>query len=124
MKVVFNDLHAQHEEIRSHIDEAIKQTIESSTFIGGEAVTRFEEHFAAYCGSRFAIGVSSGTDALRLSLQALDVGPGQAVITVPNSFIATAEAILLVGATPVFVEIDPSSYTMDPASLRAYLETE
>ena len=123
MKVPFNDLYAQHHEIRSNIDEAIEQTIESSSFVGGHAVRRFEERFAAYCEVEFAIGVSSGTDALRIALQALDVGQGQAVITVPNTFIATVEAIMLVGARPIFVDIDPTAYTMDPASLRAYLNT-
>jgi dTDP-4-amino-4,6-dideoxygalactose transaminase len=87
-------------------------------------VQRFEENFAAYCGAAHAIGVANGTEALRLALQALDIGPGQAVITVPNTFIATAEAIVLVGAQPIFVDIDPVTYTLDPEALRRYLEAE
>lgn len=122
MKIPFNDLHAQNDEIRSDIEKAIEQTIESSAFVGGHAISRFEQNFAEYCGTKHALGVSSGTDALRLALQALNVGPGQAVITVPNTFMATVEAIILVGAVPIFVDIDPITYTMDPASLRAYLD--
>ena len=123
MKVPFNDIHAQHIDLRFQIDEAIERAINSSNFVGGRAVSQFEENFAAYCGTKFAIGVSNGTDALRLALQSLDIGQGQAVITAPNTFIATAEAILLVGATPIFVDIDPATYTIDPGLLLSYLET-
>src|SRR5512138_516363 len=99
--------------------DAFRQVTESSAFAGGPYVSRFETEFAAYCQVRHALGVGSGTDALWLSLIALGVGHGDEVITVPNSFMATAEAISLCGARPVFVDIDPQTYTMDPAQLEA-----
>jgi dTDP-4-amino-4,6-dideoxygalactose transaminase len=123
MKVPFNDLRQQHDEVRDEIRAAVERALDTSAFVGGPAVRAFEEHFAAFSGARHCIGVSNGTDALRLALQALGVGPGQAVITVPNTFIATAEAIVLVGARPIFVDVDPVTYTLDPQALRAYLET-
>ena len=97
--------------------EAFRQVTEASAFAGGPFVARFESQFAAFCNSRYTLGVGSGTDALWLSLLALGVGPGDEVITVPNSFMATAEAISLCGARPVFVDIDETTYTMDPAQL-------
>ena len=99
--------------------EAFRQVAESSAFAGGPYVARFESEFAAYCRTRHALGVGSGTDALWLSLVALGVGPGDEVITVANTFMATAEAISLCGARPVFVDIDESTYTMDPARIEA-----
>src|SRR5687768_13828224 len=123
MKVPFNDLRRQHDEVREEIQSAIEQALDNSAFIGGPAVKQFETDFAAFCGAEHAIGVSNGTEALRLALQALGVGHGQAVITVPNTFIATAEAITLVGARPIFVDVDPVTYTLDPQALSAYLET-
>ena len=99
--------------------DAFRQVAESSAFAGGPYVSRFETEFAAFCQTRHALGVGSGTDALWLSLIALGVGHGDEVITVPNSFMATAEAISLCGARPVFVDIDPRTYTMDPAQLEA-----
>lgn len=98
---------------------AFRQVTEASAFAGGPFVARFEAEFAAFCGSAHALGVGSGTDALWLSLLALGVGPGDEVITVPNSFMATAEAISLCGARPVFVDIDEAAYTMDPTQLEA-----
>ncbi len=92
--------------------------MDSCAFAGGPFVEKFEEEFAQFCGCRHAIGVGNGTDALWLTLLALGIGPGDEVITVPNSFIATAEAISLTGATPVFVDIDSSTYTMDPGCLK------
>ncbi len=123
MKVPFNDLRLQHAEVRDDIRAAVDRALDNSAFIGGAAVRQFEEHFAAYCGARHAIGVSNGTEALRVALHALDIGPGKAVVTVPNTFIATAEAVVLLGAQPVFVDVDPATYNMDPAALRAYLES-
>ncbi len=93
--------------------------IESGAFAGGPFVVDFEEDFAAFCGTTHAVGVGNGTDALWLALLACGIGPGDEVITVSSTFIATAEAISYCGATPVFVDIDPRTYTMDPASLKA-----
>jgi dTDP-4-amino-4,6-dideoxygalactose transaminase len=117
MKVPFLDLNSQHAPLRGEIDHAIRQVIDESAFAGGPYVARFEAEFAAYCGAPYAIGVGSGTEALWLSLLALGVGPGDEVITVPNTFMATAEAITYCGATPVFVDVDEVTYTMDAAAL-------
>lgn len=97
--------------------EVFRQVTEASAFAGGPFVARFETEFAAFCHARHAVGVGSGTEALWLSLLALGVGPGDEVITVPNSFMATAEAISLCGARPVFVDIEPRTYTMDVSQL-------
>ena len=99
------------------INGAIREVIDSAVFAGGPFVAEFEEDFAQYCDSRHAIGVGSGTEALWLVLLALGVGPGDEVITVPNSFMATAEAITYCGAKPVFVDVDERTYNMDPAGL-------
>ncbi|MDB6172532.1 MAG: DegT/DnrJ/EryC1/StrS aminotransferase [Chthoniobacteraceae bacterium] len=117
MKVPFLDLKAQNLPLLGELNEAIRQVIETSAFAGGPFVTSFEDDFAAYCHADFAIGVGSGTEALWLSLLALGIGPGDEVITVPNTFIATAEAITYCGARPVFVDVDERTYTMDPARL-------
>ena len=119
MRVPFLDLKSHHEALQDEILAAIREVIESSAFAGGPFVARFEEDFAAYCQTRFAIGVGSGTDALWLALLACGVGAGDEVITVPNSFLATAEAISFSGATPIFVDVNPRTYTMDPALLQA-----
>lgn len=117
MKVPFLDLKAHHEPIREQLEAAISAVIDTNAYAGGPFVARFEEEFAAYCGARFAVGVGNGTDALWLSLLALGVGPGDEVITVPSTFMATAEAITYCGARPVFVDIDPQTYTMDPGQV-------
>lgn len=119
MNVPFLDLRAHHAPLREEIDAAIKEVIDNSAFAGGPFVARFEEEFADYCESRYAVGLGSGTEALWLTLLALGVAPGDEVITVPLTFIATAEAITYCGATPVFVPISESTYTMDPLALRA-----
>lgn len=113
MKVPFLDLKAHHEPIRAELDQAIREVLDTSAFAGGPFVAKFEEEFAAYCGSKHAIGVGNGTDALWLALLALGVGPGDEVITVPSTFMATAEAITYCGAKPVFVDINEETYTMD-----------
>jgi len=118
MKVPFLDIKLQNEPLRDEIRTAMESVIDSSAFAGGPFVEAFEEKFATYCGTRYAVGVSNGTDALWLALLALDIGPGDEVITVPNTFMATAEAITYCGARPVFVDIDESTYTMDPEGLR------
>jgi dTDP-4-amino-4,6-dideoxygalactose transaminase len=117
MKVPFLDLKAHHAPMLEEINRAIQDVIEEGAFAGGPYVAAFESDFAAYCNSRHAIGVGSGTEALWLILLALGVGPGDEVITVPSTFMATAEAITYCGATPVFVDVDESTYTMDPARL-------
>ena len=113
MQVPFLDLKAQYKSIKDEIDQAIQQVIDSCSFAGGPFVEKFEKEFAQFCGCEYAVGVGSGTEALWLSLLALGIGPGDEVITVPNTFIATAEAISLCGATPVFVDIDEKTYNMD-----------
>ena len=121
MKVPFLDLKAHHAPLIDKFDGAIRKVIESSAFAGGPFVERFEEEFAAYCGSPYAIGVGNGTDALWLTLLALGIGEGDEVITVPNTFIATAEAITYCKAQPVFVDVDENTFTMNPAELNKSL---
>jgi dTDP-4-amino-4,6-dideoxygalactose transaminase len=117
IKVPFLDLKAHHEPIRDEIRQAIERVIDANAFAGGPFVEAFEKDWAAFCGTRHAIGVGNGTDALWLTLLALGVGPGDEVITVPSTFMATAEAVSFCGARPVFVDIEPVTYTMDPARL-------
>ncbi len=115
------DLSAQYASIRPEIDAAIHSVITRSAFIMGPDVREFEAHFAAYCTAGFAVGVASGTAALDLTLRACGVGPGDEVITAAHTFIATAEAISAVGARPVFVEIDPQTYNLNPDAAAAAL---
>ena len=117
MKVPFLDLQAHHQPIREQLEAAIGEVIDKSAFAGGPFVAAFENDFARFCGCKHVIGVGNGTDALWLSLLALQVGPGDEVITVPSTFMATAEAISYCGARPKFVDIDEQTYTMDPALL-------
>lgn len=124
MKIAFVDLRAQHDEVREELETAVRCIIDESAFIGGRYVEGFERDFAAFCGVRECVGVGSGTDALRIALQIVGVGPGDAVVTVAHTFIATAEAVTQVGAQALFVDIDPVSYTMDPAALERFLEEE
>jgi dTDP-4-amino-4,6-dideoxygalactose transaminase len=119
MKVSFLDLKSHHLPHREEFDRAIAEVIDTGAFAGGRFVEQFETEFAVYCDAKYAIAVGSGTDALWLALLALGVGPGDEVITVPNTFIATAEAISYCGATPVFVDVDERSYNMDPEGLKA-----
>lgn len=123
MKVPFLNLKAQYDAIAGEVEQSIKQVLSSCAFSGGPYVQKFEEEFADFCDSRFAVGVGSGTEALWLVLLALGVGAGDEVITVPNSFIATAEAISLCGARPVFVDIDEENFTMNPALLAQAITT-
>ena len=111
------DLKAQYARIRADVDAALARVVESTAFIKGEECGLFEEEFAAYCGTAHAVGVANGTDALILALRAYGVGPGDEVVTVANTFIATGEAVLLNGARPVFVDVEPATFTMDPARL-------
>lgn len=112
------DLNAQYHGIKHDVDAAIQDVLDSAQFINGPQVGEFEANFAAFSGVRHAVGVGNGTDALILALQALGVGPGDEVITAVNTFIATAEAISSVGATPVFVDVDPNHYNMTDQSLK------
>lgn len=124
VQVPFVDLRAQHEEVRSEIESAIKDIIERSSFIGGSYVAEFERQFADYLGIEAAIGVANGTDALWLGLVASGVGVGDAVITVPNTFIATVEAITRAGAHPLFIDIDLQTANLDVEALREFMEHE
>lgn len=114
MKIPLLDLKAQYQSIKVEIDAAIKKVIEMQNFILGEEVSGLEKEVAVYCGTKYGVGVASGTDALILAMKALDVGPGDEVMTTPFTFFATAESISTVGAKPVFVDIDPKTYNIDP----------
>lgn len=108
------DLAGQLRDLHAEVEAAIRRTIDSTDFILGRELSEFEGEFADYCGCKYAIGVSSGTAALHLALLALGVGPGDEVITVPNTFVATVEAILYTGATPVFADADERTYCISP----------
>jgi dTDP-4-amino-4,6-dideoxygalactose transaminase len=114
VKVPFVDIAEQHRAIEPELREVFARVLEGSSFILGPEVVQFEDAFASYLNASHCVAVSSGTAALQLTLQALGIGCGDEVITVANTFIATAEAISAVGARPVFVDVDPVSYTMDP----------
>ncbi|RJO60193.1 DegT/DnrJ/EryC1/StrS family aminotransferase [candidate division WS5 bacterium] len=114
MKVPFLDLKAQYDTIKDEIDEAIQKVIQSCAFAGGPFVEKFENEFSEFCKCEYTAGVGNGTDALWLALLGLGVGNGDEVITVPNTFIATAEAISYCSAKPVFIDVDEKTYTMNP----------
>lgn len=111
--VAFVDLKRQYEEIKPEIDRGMEEVLSKTAFVGGPFLRSFEDEFAAFCGVKHCIGVGNGTDALFLALKTLGIGPGDEVITVANSFIATSEAITATGARVVFVDIHPSTYNMD-----------
>jgi dTDP-4-amino-4,6-dideoxygalactose transaminase len=117
--IPFVDLKAQYASIRDEIEPAIRGVLERAEYVLGSEVAAFEQEFATYCGVEHAIGVNSGTSALHLALLAAGVGPGDEVITVPFTFVATVAAIGYTGARPVFVDIDPRTFTMDPARVEA-----
>lgn len=114
MEIPFLDLKAEYRQIQPEIDAAVSDVLGSGWYILGREVMQFEQEFAAYCKVPFAVGVASGTDAVLLALRALDVRPGDEVITVSYTAVATVAAIELAGATPVFVDVDPITYTLDP----------
>jgi len=117
--IPFVDLRAQYREIQEEVKEAVARVLADAAYVLGSEVERFESEFADYCGVAHGVAVNSGTSALHLALLAAGVGPGDEVITVPFTFVATAATICYVGATPVFVDVDPVSYTLDPARIEA-----
>jgi dTDP-4-amino-4,6-dideoxygalactose transaminase len=123
-KIPFLDLVTVHRELQDEFVDILKTALNSAGFIGGPMVQGFEEDFAKFCDSRFCVGVGSGTDALRFALIAAGIQSGDIVVTVPNTFIATTEAISQAGAQPDFVDIEERTYNIDPEKLRRYLENE
>ncbi len=121
LRVPLVDLRAQFLALKPEIMVAFEEVLDSMQLFLGPKQLTFEDQFASYCGCQFGVGVSSGTDALALALRACEIGPGDEVITVANTFIATVEAIAMVGATPVFVDIDPTTYLMDSQQLEQVL---
>jgi dTDP-4-amino-4,6-dideoxygalactose transaminase len=121
--IPFLDLVTPHVELERELTEVFHKALRTAGFIGGPMVEDFERAFADFCEAEHAVAVSSGTDALRFALMACGVKPGEVVVTVPHTFIATTEAITQVGALPEFVDIDERTYNMDPEKLREYLET-
>jgi dTDP-4-amino-4,6-dideoxygalactose transaminase len=117
--IPFVDLKAQYRSIKPEIREAIDRVLESSHYVLGPEVKAFEQEFATYCQTEHAVGVNTGTSALHMALLAAGVGPGDEVITVPFTFVATTAAVVYAGATPVFVDVDPVSFTMDPSLIEA-----
>jgi dTDP-4-amino-4,6-dideoxygalactose transaminase len=124
MKIPLTDLKAQYSSIKDEIDSAIQRVIQSGQFILGPEVKAFEEEMAAFCGTKYAVGVASGTDALHMALLACEIKSGDEVITTPFTFIATAEAIAKCGAKPVFADIDPKTYNIDPLQIEAKINKQ
>lgn len=121
-QVPFLDLVTLHKELEPELLSTLKDTLRTAGFVGGPKVEEFEREFAKFCGASQCVGVASGTDAVRFALTAAGVKPGDVVVTVPHTFIATTEAISQAGARPDFVDIDERTYCMDPRKLREYLE--
>jgi dTDP-4-amino-4,6-dideoxygalactose transaminase len=121
MRVPLLDLTAQYQEIREEVDRAIREVVESQAFVLGAPVRALEEALAAHLGVRHAVGVSSGTDALLVALWALGIGPGDLVVVPTYSFFATAGVVARLGARPLFVDIEPRTYNLDPEALESAL---
>ena len=119
--VLFVDLKPQHDELRAELEELFRQVLDDSSFVGGALVEGFEAEFARYLGAPHVVGVSSGTDAVRIALQLAGVARDDAVVTVAHTFIGTTEGVTQLGATPIFVDIDGDSYTMSPTALEDFL---
>ena len=124
VKVPFVDLVSLHQELEEELVEVFRAALRSAAFIGGPAVEGFERDFAKYCEANYCVGVNSGTDALRFALMAAGVQPGDVVLTVPLTFIATTEAITQCGARSDFVDVDEETYTLDPVAFERYIETK
>lgn len=122
--IPFLDLVTPHVELEQELTAVFQQVIRTAGFIGGPMVDGFEKAFAAFCDTKLSVAVSSGTDALRFAIMACGIQPGDVIVTVPNTFIATTEAISQAGALPEFVDIDEQTYNLDPEKLREYLETQ
>ena len=120
--VPFLDLVTPHRELENDLVEAFRQALRSAAFVGGKELEGFEREFAEYCGAKYCVGVANGTDAVRFALMASGVGPGDAVVTVSHTFIATVEAISQAGAGTEFVDIDERTYCMSPSALEDYLK--
>ncbi|MGA2271956.1 MAG: DegT/DnrJ/EryC1/StrS family aminotransferase [Bryobacteraceae bacterium] len=123
-KIPFLDLVTPHEELKEELCEVFAAALKTAAFVGGVAVEGFERDFAEFCGTEHCVGVASGTDAVRFALMAAGLRKGAIVVTVPNTFIATTEAITQAGGHPDFVDIDERTYNMDPEKLREYLEVQ
>src|SRR5438552_3313356 len=123
-RIPFVDLVTRHVELEEELTGIFQQALRTAGFIGGSMVEEFEQEFAAFCNTACCVAVNSGTDALRFALVASGVQPGDVVLTVPNTFIATTEAISQSGALPEFVEVDQHTYNMDAEKLRQHLETQ
>jgi dTDP-4-amino-4,6-dideoxygalactose transaminase len=123
-KVPFLDLVTPHKELREELLAVVNKAFDTAGFIGGPMVEEFEKEFAAFCHTKYCVGVNSGTDALRFAFMAAGIKQGDIVVTVPNTFIATTEAISQAGATIAFVDINEQTFTMDPVKLREYFETK
>ena len=122
MKVTFLDLKAQYAALRHEVDPAIAKVIENCAFVGSRQLVPFETAFAQFCEIPHAIGVSNGTDALKLALLACGVRPGDEVVTVPNTFIGTTEAVTMIGAEVRFADVDERTMTLDPAAFEAFCQ--
>jgi dTDP-4-amino-4,6-dideoxygalactose transaminase len=122
--IPFLDLVTPHVELEQELTEVFRKALKTAGFIGGPMVEEFEKAFAAFCDTSYSVAISSGTDALRFALMASGVKPGDVVVTVPHTFIATTEAISQAGALPEFVDIDEQTYNMDPAKLKEYLKKQ
>ena len=123
-QIPFLDLITPHQELEAELLAVVQKAFSNAGFIGGPMVEEFEREFAAFCDAKYCVGVNSGTDAIRFALMAVGVKPGDIILTVPHTFIATTEAISQAGAQIAFVDIDEQSYTMDPKELRQFIERQ